>query len=222
MPTENQARSLNDSYSPLSTPTAIFVGGTSGIGRAMAESFARATKGNCSIILIGRNRTAAESIIASFPKPTTTDVHEFVECDAKLIQNVHATTSALLQRLQKVNFLVLSPGMFRASGRHDTTEGIDEQLALMYHARWTFTYDLMPLLTKAAEAGEDAKVMTVLAAGTPIGVQADVNDLEMKKSWIGAMRVASTYNDLMFEVCFPGSHGDVRKLINISLRNSLH
>jgi len=205
MPAENQARSLNDSYSPPSTPTAIFVGGTSGIGRAMAESFARATEGNSNIILIGRNRTAAESIIASFPKPSTasdaTPAHEFVECDATLIQNVHATTSALLARLPKVNFLILSPGVFRFSGRHDTKEGIDEQLALMYHARWTFVYDLMPLLNKSADAGEDAKVMSVLAAGFPPGIQADLNDLGMKNSWVGGIRVAPTYNDLMFEVC---------------------
>jgi NAD(P)-dependent dehydrogenase (short-subunit alcohol dehydrogenase family) len=200
MPTEHQARSLNDSYNPQSIPTAIFVGGTSGIGRAMAESFARATKGNCNITIIGRNRAAAESIIASFPKPSTTEscTHEFVQCDASLIQNVHTTTSGLLQRLPKVNFLVLSTGMFRVSGRHDTTEGIDEQFALMYHSRWSFTHDLMPLLTKAAEMGEDAKVMTVLGPSSPIGV--DLNDLGMKNSWVGAMRICPTYNDLMFEV----------------------
>ena len=178
----------------------------------MAESFARATKGNCNIILIGRNRAAAESIIASFPKPSATSyTHEFVECDASLVQNVHDTAGALLQRLQKVNFLVLSTGVFQISGGHETAEGINAQFALMYHARWTFTHDLMPLLTKAAEAGEDAKVMTVLAPGSPIGGPADLNNLGMKNSWVGAMRVAPTYNDLMFEVRFAGfeSHAEV-------------
>jgi hypothetical protein len=129
-------------------------------------------------------------------------MHEFVQCDATLIKNVHATTNALSARLQKVNFLILSPGLFRVSGRHDTTEGIDEQLVLSYYARWTFAYDLMPLLVRAKDAGEDAKVMSVLAAGLPMGVQADLKDLGMKNSWVSAMRVAPTYNDLMFEVGF--------------------
>lgn len=35
----------------------------------MAEAFARVTKGNANIIIVGRNRAAAERIISSFPKP---------------------------------------------------------------------------------------------------------------------------------------------------------
>ncbi|KAJ3858979.1 hypothetical protein EV359DRAFT_51535 [Lentinula novae-zelandiae] len=41
-------------------PVAVFVGGTSGIGRAIAETFARHTNGNAHIIIVGRNRAAAE------------------------------------------------------------------------------------------------------------------------------------------------------------------
>ncbi|RDB28120.1 Oxidoreductase andH [Hypsizygus marmoreus] len=198
-----QAQSRNTAFSPSYVPTAIFVGGTSGIGQAMAEALVRTTKGNCNIILIGRNRTAAESIIASFPEPTLTDAgkHEFVECDVSRMKNVHATTARLVPRLSTLNYLVLSPGMIRFTGRRETEEGIDEKLALIYYARWAFINDLLPLLKKAKDAGQDAKVLTVLAAGAPINVEADVNDLGMVKNYSGilAMRVAPTYNDLMLE-----------------------
>jgi NAD(P)-dependent dehydrogenase (short-subunit alcohol dehydrogenase family) len=209
MPALSQVQEFNASFSPTYVPTAIFVGGTSGIGQAMAESLAQATNGNCNIILIGRNRAAAESIIASFPKPTNTAAsptpkHEFVECDVSLMKNVHATTTALLARLEKVNFLVLSTGILRFSGRQETAEGIDEKLALIYYARWAFIYDLVPLLNKAKDAGEDAKVMSILAAGMPMAAEADVNDLGMAKNygWLLAMRVTPTYNDLMLEVTY--------------------
>lgn len=51
-------------------------------------------------------------------------------------------------------------------GRDETSEGMDKKLALNYYARWKFVHDLMPLLEKAKAAGEDARVLTVLAAGS--------------------------------------------------------
>jgi NAD(P)-dependent dehydrogenase (short-subunit alcohol dehydrogenase family) len=154
MPSLSQIRTANAAFSPSYLPVAVFVGGTSGIGEAMAKAFARYTKGNARIIIVGRNKAAAESIFASFPKPTTAvsdtgPLHEFVHCDATLMKNVHATTKDLLAKLHTINFLVLSPGYLATGGRDETEEGIDKRLALSYYARWTFIHDLMPLLQKA-------------------------------------------------------------------------
>ena len=55
MPSLSAARSSNELYSPGYPPVAVFVGGTSGIGQAMAEGFARYTKGNARIILVDVN-----------------------------------------------------------------------------------------------------------------------------------------------------------------------
>ena len=59
-----------------------------------------------------------------------------------------------------------------------TEEGIDRKLAVHYYARWKFTHDLFPSLKRAKEAGEDAKVLSVLAAGK--GSEIDVEDLGLK------------------------------------------
>jgi len=201
MSTLSRASETNASFSPsYDTPVAIFVGGTSGIGQAMAEGFARYTKGNAHIIIIGRNREAAQASIESFPKPTsTTFTHEFVQCDASLMKNVQETTSSLLARLPKVNFLVMSTGIFILGNRNETVEGIDEKMALGFYARAKFTSDLMPLLQKAADAGEDAKVYSVLAAGQ--GGKIDLDDLGLKKhhSVMGCAIAVSTYTDLFME-----------------------
>jgi NAD(P)-dependent dehydrogenase (short-subunit alcohol dehydrogenase family) len=129
------------------------VGGTSGVGEAMAKAFARYTKGNARIIIVGRNKAAAEAIFASFPKPTAVSdsgpLHGFVHCDATLMKNVHATAKDLLAKLHTINFLILSPGYLATGGRDETEEGIDKRLALSYYARWKFIQDLMPLLQKA-------------------------------------------------------------------------
>ncbi|KAJ6462427.1 hypothetical protein C8R45DRAFT_878596 [Mycena sanguinolenta] len=198
MPSLPVVRAFNASFSPSYTPVAIFVGGTSGIGQGMAEAFARHTKGNAHIVLIGRNRAAAESIIQTFPKPTVPGVtHEFVECDVTLMKNVHRVAGELRARIPKVNFLVLSPGVMTMNGRNETEEGIDRKLALHYYGRWTFIKDLLPAVEAAHKAGEDAKAMSVMAAG--YGGKIDLDDLGLKKSFSlpNAALAVPTYNDLM-------------------------
>ncbi|TFK46511.1 NAD(P)-binding protein [Heliocybe sulcata] len=200
MPSLSEVRAFNAAFKPTYLPVALFVGGTSGVGQALAKAFACITNGNAHIIICGRNKAAAEATIASFPKPTKEgSVHEFVECDATLMKNVHKTTSELLSRLTKLNFLSVSPGIVTLNGRTETEEGIDRKMALHYYARWKFIHDLTPLLRKAKDAGEDASVMTILGAGR--GGPVDLGDLDVKKEYtLGkAAKATNTYNDLMLE-----------------------
>ncbi|KAJ7662295.1 hypothetical protein B0H17DRAFT_319817 [Mycena rosella] len=201
MPPIAQALKLNAAWTPKSeTPVALFLGGTSGIGQAMARRFAAYTKGESHIIIIGRNKEAASATISSFPPSGPKGTHEFVQCDAALMQNVQITTASLLERLPRLNFLVLSPGFFSIiAGRDETPEGIDKKLALLYYARWKFIRDLMPLLQNASQASEDAAVYSVLGAGT--GGKIDLDDLGFKKRY-SAVKVAiaaATYTDLMMQ-----------------------
>ncbi|KAJ7728886.1 NAD(P)-binding protein [Mycena metata] len=208
MPSLSTVRSSNAAFAPAYTPVAIFVGGTSGIGQGMAEAFARHTKGNAHIVLVGRNRAAAEAILASFPKPTLPGAsHEFVECDITLMKNVHRVAGELTARIPKINFLVLTPGVLTLKGRNETEEGIDRKLAVHYYGRWRFIKDLLPAVENAKKAGEDAKIMSVLAAGK--GGAIDLEDLGLKKSFSlpNAAAAAPTYNDIMvndFAARYPG------------------
>ncbi|KAJ6555037.1 NAD-P-binding protein [Mycena vulgaris] len=201
MPPLAQTLKLNASWSPKSpNPVALFLGGTSGIGQAMARRFAEYTKGEAHIIIVGRNREAAHATISSFPPSANKGTYEFMECDATLMKNVGITTTSLLERAPKLNFLVLSPGFFSIiAGRDETHEGIDRKLALLYYARWKFIRDLMPLLQNASQSSDDAEVYSVLGAGT--GSQIDLDDLGLKKRYtaLKAAMVAATYTDLMME-----------------------
>lgn len=184
-------------------PVAVFVGGTSGIGQGMVETFARHTGGNARIVIVGRNKAAAEEIISRFPTSTTTlpaSSYEFVQCDLTLMKNVQEVTTSLLQKLPKINYLVITAGFMTMSGRTETNEGIDRKLAVHYYARWKLIKDLLPALSRAQEDGEDAKVMSLLGAGA--GGAIDENDLGLKKvySVTRAALQAPTYNDLMLEV----------------------
>ncbi|KAG7091789.1 putative secondary metabolism biosynthetic enzyme [Marasmius oreades] len=181
-------------------PVAVFVGGTSGIGQAMAEAFATHTEGNAHIVIIGRNQAAAENILSKFPKPSSPHAkHEFVQCDVTLMKNVKKATDDLVERLPKIDYLVMSPGYMTMKDRDESAEGIDRKLAVHYYARWKFIDGLLPALKKAKDEGEDAKVYSVLAPG--YGGSVDVEDLGLKKSFSLARvaLVAPTYNDLMTE-----------------------
>ncbi|KAF9461000.1 hypothetical protein BDZ94DRAFT_1168553 [Collybia nuda] len=201
MPSLSAIRTSNAAFSPTYPPVAVIVGGTSGIGRGIAEAFVRHTKGNAHIIIIGRNRNAADSIIAQFPKPTKSEgvTHEFVQCDVSQMKNIQAVTKDLVSRLPRINFLMMSPGYMTMKGRDETDEGIDKKLAVHYYARWAFIHGLLPALVKAKEAGEEAKVLTVLAAGK--GGPVNLDDLGLKKTYSvsNAALATPTYNDLMIE-----------------------
>lgn len=185
-------------------PVAVFVGGTSGIGQGMAETFAQWRKGRAHIVIVGRNEAAAKEIISQFPEVPANEKgqwsHEFVKCDATLMKEVKRASDEILSRHSKINYLVMSPGFFTTSGRDETEEGIDKKLAVHYYARWKFTDLLLPALRKAKDAGEDARVLTVLSAGH--GGKIDVSDLGLKKGYglKAAADTATTYNDYLIEV----------------------
>jgi NAD(P)-dependent dehydrogenase (short-subunit alcohol dehydrogenase family) len=207
MPSVSVAAASNAAWSPTYIPVAVFIGGTSGIGQSMAEAFARYTSGRAHIVIVGRNRSAGESILASMPKPSAEGadeesyIREFVSCDASLMKNVHASSQQLLERLPKINFLVISSGVAGTGGRNETVEGIDRMLALRYYSRFKFIQELLPLVQKGRDLGEDAKVMSILGAGASGAI--DVDDLGLKKNY-GTVRVMThsiAYNDYMMEVC---------------------
>lgn len=188
-------------FSPNYTPVAVFVGGTSGIGQAMAEVLSHHTNGDSSIIILGRNRAAAEASLAQLPKPTNPKIkREFIQCDVTRMKNVHAATQEILSKYPKINFLVLSTGFMSMKGRDETEEGLDTKLAAHYYSRWKFIDGLLPALRKANEDGEDGKVLSVFSAGMS-GV-IDIEDLGLKKrySLSRAAEQAIIYNDLMVGV----------------------
>lgn len=209
MPSLAVARTVNVAFRPKYTPVAVFVGGTSGIGQAMAEVFGRCTEGKADIVIVGRNKNAAETTLSSLPRPSDkTYRRDFIHCDVTRMKNVQVVAADILARYQKINFLVLSTGILTLKGRDETEEGLDTKLAVHYYSRWKFINSLLPSLKNASNAGEDAKVFSVLAAGKGGAINLDDLGLKNTFSLANAALQAPTYNDLMMEA-FYDSHPDI-------------
>jgi len=183
MPSFSVAKSTNESYTLSYTPTITITGATSGIGEAVAKYISNHLHGRGHFILVGRNRAAAESIIALCPPSAQNSTYEFIACDVTLMKNDHALAKDLLERLRKLNFLVNSAGVFGIYGLQETEEGIDKKLASGYYSRWELTHDLLPLLLKAKDEREPASVLSVLGAG--LGPRVDLDNLGLKRSYSG-------------------------------------
>src|SRR5258706_10524112 len=82
----------------------------------MAEKLAAQTAGRAQIIVFGRNEQAAERIISGFPTHNES-LYEFERIDATSMKDVRRVTRSLLNRLDKANFVITSPGFMTLKGR---------------------------------------------------------------------------------------------------------
>ncbi|PVG01537.1 NAD(P)-binding protein [Serendipita vermifera] len=204
-PTLAKANAANALYKPDKKPVAIFFGGTSGIGRAMAEQLAKQTNGRAHIIILGRNQTAAEEIIASFPRtdpsapPEDASEYSFVKVDATSMTQVREVAAQLKAQLPKINFIITSTGVTDIKGREETADGIDRKMSGYFYARFRFIHDLAPLVEKAAEDGEHVAIASIFAAGR--GVAVDLNDLGLVKGYglVAMRRHSATYTDCVMQ-----------------------
>ncbi|KAG8810299.1 hypothetical protein FRC19_004633 [Serendipita sp. 401] len=195
----------NATYKPSARPVALFLGGTSGIGRAMAEQLAQQTNGRAHIILLGRNEEAAKKIIASFPHTdASVPEHEasnysFIKVDATSMAQVREVTKNLREELGKINYIVATAGFTTTKGRDETSEGIDRKMACNFYARFRFIHDLAPLVEKAADRGELVGVTSILAAGR--GGRVELDNLGLMKGYgrRTAQEHAVTYTDAAME-----------------------
>lgn len=144
----------------VENPVGVFVGGTSGIGEYSAYSFAKFTK-NATIYIVGRNDTAGEKIITKLRELQPECNAKFLKCDLSLVKNAVKFAEELTESETKINTLVVSAGSASFSSAK-SDEGLSYLEAVAFISRWKIVDILAPLVSKAGETNEPARIENVL------------------------------------------------------------
>jgi NAD(P)-dependent dehydrogenase (short-subunit alcohol dehydrogenase family) len=174
---------------------ALVVGGTAGIGRAVALRLAEA---QYRVIVVGRDEARGAAVVAecgaaSGPGPA----HEFLRCDASLLAACRATSAEVARRVPALDALVLSQGIASMAGFTPTAEGLDVKLSLHYFSRVAFVQALLPLL----RAAPSPRVLSVLSAGVHGSYAHASDDFELRQRFSikNAADAAGCYNDAAWD-----------------------
>jgi NAD(P)-dependent dehydrogenase (short-subunit alcohol dehydrogenase family) len=175
---------------------AVVVGGTSGIGEGLAK---RLAEGNYSVSIVGRSAERGNAIVEEMKRLNPTGQHDFLSCNAFLLKDVERAANEFKAKHpgSPVDVLVLTQGIGTFQGRTETTEGIDEKLALHFYSRMGFIHQLLPQLKKSPSP----RVLSVLAAGMhpPYAHWKDDTELKTHYSLKNAADAGCFYNDLALD-----------------------
>ncbi|KAK9365293.1 hypothetical protein V1509DRAFT_633511 [Lipomyces kononenkoae] len=173
------------------TVTAVFVGGTSGIGenavRSLASTHGTSGRG-LRVYIVGRNEKAANTIIADCNKTCPPGEFKFVrandlsslrDVDRVCNEIVNAEEARAVGKPACIDLLVLTQAYF-AFGKElehqETSEGLEMSLCLLYYSRMRFVHQLLPLLSASPISG---RVVSVFGPGRDTKLILD--DLSLSK-----------------------------------------
>ncbi|KAL4777064.1 hypothetical protein BDW60DRAFT_55020 [Aspergillus nidulans var. acristatus] len=175
--------------------TALFVGGTSGIGLSTLRALARHTEGKAlTAYIVGRSAYRAEPVLSELQRISPQARFTFIEADVSLIRNVDGVCRKIIESEKggkgKLDFLFMTPGgisiPFRR--RDETSEGLDRLFALRYYARMRFIQNLLPLLESEHEPSTSpepnsipSRVISIYGGGFEYGI--NLSDLDLKHTF---------------------------------------
>ena len=165
---------INDATAPQ---VAVFVGGTSGIGKFTVRALV-AAGASVRIYLVGRKSSEErmhafiQELHAINPKAEVI----WTEGEVALLAETKRVCEAIKSKESRIDLLFLTAGYAPLGIRRETAEGLEIAQSLEYYSRMLFVLHLLPLLAEA----EAPKVVSVLAGGLEWAT-IKLDDLDLKK-----------------------------------------
>ncbi|KAK1656253.1 hypothetical protein BDP81DRAFT_338542 [Colletotrichum phormii] len=191
MVTRAQVQHSNAALTAQTAPrTAVFFGGTSGIGKLTLIELV--SLGHpIRVYIAGRKATepAMRPVLEDLRRKNPRAELVWVEAEVSLLAETRRVCEVVKEKETSLIFLCLTAGYAPFGGRNDTSEGIDVCHSLEYYSRMLATLHLLPLLRASASAststssspGPTPRVLTVLA-GSMLSTRIDATDLNLTRS----------------------------------------
>lgn len=176
----NSVRRSNGSLnSTVPRLVALFVGGSSGIGKSTLRQLALNAEAPTAYI-VGRSESNAAPFLKELGHINPRGSFNFIEADVSLISNVDKACESIKKREKALNLLFMTPGGLSLVGRRETSEGVDKLFALRYYARMRFVQNLLPLL-EATQPAAPGRVVSVLGGGFEGNI--DIKNFDLKHGY---------------------------------------
>lgn len=131
----------------------VIVGGTDGIGRALADLLAPENR----VLIIGRSKDKGERFVQQHGGNA-----QFIATDISLLNNIPRLVNTIKTHHQRVDFILHTADILRVK-RLDTSEGLEKSIATNYYSRVLFNQ----LMIGEAPIFRPERIIHIAAAGFP-------------------------------------------------------
>lgn len=97
--------------------TAVFVGGTSGIGKGTLKQFAKHAHAP-KVYVVGRSKKSAQPLLDELAASNPQGTFVFLETEISLMKNVDKVCEEIKARESKIDLLFMTPGYLSFEGRN--------------------------------------------------------------------------------------------------------
>ena len=158
---------------------AVFIGGTSGIGKLTIRALV-ATGKRVKIYLVGRKSSEERTRVFIQELRDVNPKAEVVwtEGEVALLAETKRVCDVIKSKESRIDLLFLTAGYAPFSGRSETAEGFEVTQSLAYYSRMLFIQNLLSLLSES----DTPRVISVLAGGLLERANIDLDDLGLKKA----------------------------------------
>ncbi len=165
----------------LKSRVAVVTGGGSGIGQAIAQTFARQ---GAQVVILERNATAAEKAASSIVRKH--GLAEAIACDVSDQSQVVVSAESIRKRFHHIDILVNSAGVAKVANLEGTTE---DELDRLYSINVKGTYNTMYAIIPIMKMKKTGVILNLASVAGSMGI-ADRFAYSMTKGAVIAMTLS--------------------------------